>query len=75
MVLQTGSQFTRFGQTALTGDVVAIALVRGIGTYADGDFGGGTFGIGYCFGVGVDAGDGNKLMPCALWGRTRAASW
>jgi len=30
-VLQTGSQFTRFGQTALTGDVVAIALVRELG--------------------------------------------
>src|ERR1700687_2035581 len=28
MVLQTGSQFERFGQTALTGDVVGIALVR-----------------------------------------------
>ena len=31
MVLQTGSQFTRFGQTSLTGDVVAIALVRELG--------------------------------------------
>jgi phospholipid/cholesterol/gamma-HCH transport system permease protein len=31
MVLQTGSQFTRFGQTALTGDIVAIALVRELG--------------------------------------------
>ncbi len=31
MVLQTGTQFTRFGQTALTGDVVAIALVRELG--------------------------------------------
>jgi len=31
MVLQTGSQFTRFGQTALTGDVVALALVRELG--------------------------------------------
>src|SRR5216684_2098046 len=31
MVLQTGSQFTRFGQTALTGDVVALALVRALG--------------------------------------------
>ncbi|HXN53503.1 MAG TPA: ABC transporter permease [Candidatus Acidoferrum sp.] len=31
MVLQTGSQFERFGQTALTGDVVAIALVRELG--------------------------------------------
>ncbi len=31
MVLQTGSQFTRFGQTALTGDVVSIALVREVG--------------------------------------------
>jgi phospholipid/cholesterol/gamma-HCH transport system permease protein len=31
MVLHTGSQFTRFGQTALTGDVVAIALVRELG--------------------------------------------
>lgn len=31
MVLQTGSQFTRFGQAALTGDVVAIALVRELG--------------------------------------------
>jgi phospholipid/cholesterol/gamma-HCH transport system permease protein len=31
MVLQTGSQFTRFGQTALTGDVVSIALVRELG--------------------------------------------
>ena len=31
MVLQTGAQFTRFGQTALTGDVVAIALVRELG--------------------------------------------
>ena len=29
MVLQTGSQFTRFGQTALTGDVVAIAWIPG----------------------------------------------
>ena len=31
MVLQTGSQFTRFGQSSLTGDVVAIALVRELG--------------------------------------------
>ena len=31
MVLQTGSQFERFGQTTLTGDVVAIALVRELG--------------------------------------------
>ena len=31
MVLQTGAQFTRFGQTALTGDVVSIALVRELG--------------------------------------------
>lgn len=31
MVLQTGAQFTRFGQTSLTGDIVAIALVRELG--------------------------------------------
>ena len=31
MVLQTGSQFSRFGTTALTGDVVALALVRELG--------------------------------------------
>jgi phospholipid/cholesterol/gamma-HCH transport system permease protein len=31
MVLQTGTQFVRFGQTALTGDVVSIALVRELG--------------------------------------------
>jgi phospholipid/cholesterol/gamma-HCH transport system permease protein len=31
MVLQTGAQFVRFGQTALTGDVVALALVRELG--------------------------------------------
>ena len=31
MVLQTGSQFIRFGQTSLTGDVVSIALVRELG--------------------------------------------
>ncbi|HXN21543.1 MAG TPA: ABC transporter permease [Candidatus Dormibacteraeota bacterium] len=31
MVLQTASQFARFGQTALTGDVVAIGLVRELG--------------------------------------------
>jgi phospholipid/cholesterol/gamma-HCH transport system permease protein len=31
MVLQTGSQFVRFGQTALTGDVVSVALVRELG--------------------------------------------
>ena len=31
MVLQTASQFERFGQAALTGDVVAIALVRELG--------------------------------------------
>jgi len=31
MVLQTGSQFARFGQTALTGDAVALALVRELG--------------------------------------------
>ena len=31
MVLQTASQFERFGETALTGDVVAIALVRELG--------------------------------------------
>jgi len=30
-VLQTASQFQRFGQTALTGDVVALALVRELG--------------------------------------------
>jgi phospholipid/cholesterol/gamma-HCH transport system permease protein len=31
MVLQTAQQFERFGQTSLTGDVVAIALVRELG--------------------------------------------
>ena len=31
MVLQTGAQFERFGQTMLTGDVVSIALVRELG--------------------------------------------
>jgi phospholipid/cholesterol/gamma-HCH transport system permease protein len=31
MVLQTGSQFVRFGQTSLTGNVVSIALVRELG--------------------------------------------
>jgi phospholipid/cholesterol/gamma-HCH transport system permease protein len=31
MVLQTGSQFVRFGQSSITGDVVAIALVRELG--------------------------------------------
>jgi phospholipid/cholesterol/gamma-HCH transport system permease protein len=31
MVLQTGAQFIRFGETALTGDVVSIALVRELG--------------------------------------------
>ena len=31
MVLQTGAQFVRFGQTTLTGDIVAIALVRELG--------------------------------------------
>jgi len=31
MVLQTGSQFTRFGSTSLTGDIVALALVRELG--------------------------------------------
>ena len=31
MVLQTGAQFVRFGQTALTGDIVALALVRELG--------------------------------------------
>lgn len=31
MVLQTGSQFIRFGQTVLTGDVVSLALVRELG--------------------------------------------
>src|SRR5271167_3889083 len=31
LVLQTASQFVRFGQTALTGDAVSIALVRELG--------------------------------------------
>ena len=31
MVLQTASQFVRFGQTSLTGDAVSIALVRELG--------------------------------------------
>jgi len=31
MVLQTASQFVRFGQTSLTGDAVALALVRELG--------------------------------------------
>jgi phospholipid/cholesterol/gamma-HCH transport system permease protein len=31
MVLQTAAQFVRFGETSLTGDVVAIALVRELG--------------------------------------------
>src|ERR1700732_508188 len=31
MVLQTASQFERFGQTALTADVVSLALVRELG--------------------------------------------
>jgi phospholipid/cholesterol/gamma-HCH transport system permease protein len=31
MVLQTGAQFVRFGQTSLTGDVVSLALVRELG--------------------------------------------
>ncbi|GAC1686751.1 MAG: ABC transporter permease [Candidatus Acidiferrum sp.] len=31
MVLQTGAQFVRFGQASLTGDIVAISLVRELG--------------------------------------------
>lgn len=31
MVLQTGAQFVRFGQTSLTGDIVSLALVRELG--------------------------------------------
>src|ERR1700756_304639 len=31
MVLQTAAQFERFGQTALTADVVSLALVRELG--------------------------------------------
>jgi phospholipid/cholesterol/gamma-HCH transport system permease protein len=31
MVLQTGAQFERFGQSSLTGDVVSLALVRELG--------------------------------------------
>lgn len=31
MVLQTGAQFVRFGETSLTGDVVSLALVRELG--------------------------------------------
>lgn len=31
MVLQTGSQFQRFGQVSLTGDLVSLALVRELG--------------------------------------------
>jgi phospholipid/cholesterol/gamma-HCH transport system permease protein len=31
MVLQTAAQFVRFGETALTGDVVSLALVRELG--------------------------------------------
>ena len=31
MVLPTGAQFVRFGQTSLTGDVVSLALVRELG--------------------------------------------
>src|SRR5579862_7391514 len=31
MVLQTASQFERFGETSLTGDVVSLALVRELG--------------------------------------------
>ncbi|MGA8985782.1 MAG: ABC transporter permease, partial [Candidatus Acidiferrales bacterium] len=31
MVLQTAAQFQRFGETALTGDAVALALVRELG--------------------------------------------
>ena len=31
MVLQTAAQFTRFGETALVGDVVAISIVRELG--------------------------------------------
>jgi phospholipid/cholesterol/gamma-HCH transport system permease protein len=31
MVLQTSSQFSRFGETSLTGDAVALALVRELG--------------------------------------------
>jgi len=38
LVLQTGSQFVRFGQTSLTGDAVAIALVRELGPTLTGLF-------------------------------------
>ena len=31
MVLQTGAQFERFGQSSLTGDIVSLALVRELG--------------------------------------------
>src|SRR5690242_21280164 len=31
MVLQTGAQFVRFGETSLTGDIVSLALVRELG--------------------------------------------
>jgi len=58
MVLQTGSQFTRFGADgADRRRGWPSPLVRETGTDAHGNPGGGTFGIGHCFGVGFDAGD------------------
>src|SRR5258708_24828289 len=38
MVLQTAAQFERFGQTALTADVVSLALVRELGPSITGLF-------------------------------------
>ena len=57
MVLQTGAQFTRFGQTSLTGDVVAIALVRELGPSLYGIAGDRPLRNGHRFRAWLDAGD------------------
>jgi len=76
MVLQTGSQFTRFGQTALTGDVVAIALVRELGPTLTGILVAGRSASGIASELGLDAGDGNKSMPWRAMGDgPKPASW
>src|ERR1700686_3567153 len=41
MVLQTAAQFVRFGQTALTADIVSLALVRELGPSITGLLGAG----------------------------------
>ena len=74
MVLQTASQFERFGETSLTGDIVSLALVRELGPAITGLLVAGRNASGMASELGSMLVT-EQVTPCGRWARIRIASW